>query len=304
MDKKDGKLQIVYHGTTEANAKKILKHGFKPDTFFATHLEHALGYGGNYIFEVAVPSAAIPKTPDWEFEGTPTIPKSQRSAQYWEFTSGDDAIPPSQIVEVKQYPTAKTVTKNQPLRTEVFNPKTKRAKDRLQIVYHGTTEANAKKILRRGFKPGTFFAIHLENSMPTGKGEWHFGGDYIFEVAIKSASLPKPNEKLGTNWEVIATDRVPPSQIVELKHYPKAKLVMENKVLGEAVFRSNLPKSKPQPDIRVVSSGPDLHTSRLNTQPCISRIPTKQPRISRGIYADTKGKRISRRPHRRWKRIY
>lgn len=30
----------------------------------------------------------------------------------------------------------------------------------------------------------------------------------------------------------------------------------------------------------------------------------KTGRISRGVYADTKGQRISRRPHRRWKRIY
>lgn len=167
----------------------------------------------------------------------------------------------------------------------------------MQIVYHGTDEATAKKILKEGFKPGTFFAIHLEDSLG-------LGGNYIFEVAVESAALPKPDKKLGTDWEFIATDRVPPSQIVELKHYPKAKSIMENKVLGEAVFRSNLPKPKPQPDIRVVSSGPSLHTSRLNTQPRISRIPTKQPRISRGVYADTKGRRMSRRPHRHWKRIY
>lgn len=168
---------------------------------------------------------------------------------------------------------------------------------RLQIVYHGTDEATAKKILKTGFKPGTFFALHLEDSIG-------FGGNYIFEVAMGSATLPKPDEKLGTDWEFIATDRVPPSQIVELKHYPKVKSIMENKALGEMVFRSNLTKPKPQPDIRVVASPTTLHESRLSTKPCILHMPANQPRISPGVgYTDKGAKRMSRRPHKGWRRV-
>jgi hypothetical protein len=167
----------------------------------------------------------------------------------------------------------------------------------MQIVYHGTDEATAKKILKKGFKPGTFFALHLEDSVG-------FGGNYIFEVAVESASLPKPSKKLGTDWEFIATDRVPPSQIVQLKHYPKAKSITENKALSEAVFRSNLPEPKPQPDVRVVSSGPIVHTSRLNIQP--HRSLTREPRgkVVKGVaYADKGKKRLSRRHHRGFHKV-
>lgn len=128
----NGKMQIVYHGTDEATAKKILKNGFKPDTFFATHLEHALGYGGKYIFEVAIESDIIPKVPDWEFVGTPTVPSSQTNSQYWEFVSAD-IIPPSHIVSLKQYPAAKTITENKALRNIVFQSKSPKAKTEPRI---------------------------------------------------------------------------------------------------------------------------------------------------------------------------
>jgi hypothetical protein len=54
-----GFLIICFHGTNEANAKSILKRGFLPDTYFAAHLEDALEFGGNHVFEVAfqVPKA-------------------------------------------------------------------------------------------------------------------------------------------------------------------------------------------------------------------------------------------------------
>ena len=46
--------KIWYHGTTKVNAKKILKEGFKKGTYFADHLEDALYYGGNNVFEVRI----------------------------------------------------------------------------------------------------------------------------------------------------------------------------------------------------------------------------------------------------------
>jgi hypothetical protein len=56
-------LRICYHGTSKANAEGILKRGFLPYTYFAAHLEDAIGYGGNHVFEVA-----FHKAPDtWQF---------------------------------------------------------------------------------------------------------------------------------------------------------------------------------------------------------------------------------------------
>jgi len=44
----------------------------------------------------------------------------------------------------------------------------------------------------------------------------------------------------------------------------------------------------------------ELNTRELNS----SMSTIRHPKISRGVYADTKGQRISRRPHKHWKRIY
>ena len=46
------KPKIVYHGTNKENADKILKTGFKAETYFATNLADALEFGGEYIFSV------------------------------------------------------------------------------------------------------------------------------------------------------------------------------------------------------------------------------------------------------------
>lgn len=54
-------MQIVYHGTNKTAAFKILKNGFKEGTYFAVHLEDAIGYGGLYVFEVVFPSSLIQK---------------------------------------------------------------------------------------------------------------------------------------------------------------------------------------------------------------------------------------------------
>jgi len=56
---------ICYHGTDERAAKAILKEGFKPDTWFARHLEDAIGYGGSHIFEVVFKVNGLPS--NWQF---------------------------------------------------------------------------------------------------------------------------------------------------------------------------------------------------------------------------------------------
>lgn len=43
---------ICYHGTSKENARSILKQGFRPETWFAHHLEDAIGLGGQHVFAV------------------------------------------------------------------------------------------------------------------------------------------------------------------------------------------------------------------------------------------------------------
>jgi len=49
-------LQLWFHGTDEQAAMKIIKEGFAPGTYFSAHLEDALSYGGNHIFQVVFPA--------------------------------------------------------------------------------------------------------------------------------------------------------------------------------------------------------------------------------------------------------
>jgi hypothetical protein len=43
---------VCFHGTNKKAAELILEEGFNIGTYFAFHLEDAIEYGGNYIFEV------------------------------------------------------------------------------------------------------------------------------------------------------------------------------------------------------------------------------------------------------------
>ena len=45
-------MVIYYHGTSLKNALSICREGFREYTYFATHLEDAVGYGGSYVFHV------------------------------------------------------------------------------------------------------------------------------------------------------------------------------------------------------------------------------------------------------------
>ena len=63
---------ICYHGTNKKNADLILKQGFRDGTFFARHLEDALGYGGKWIFEVWFCEENLPK--GWQFTSNETPP--------------------------------------------------------------------------------------------------------------------------------------------------------------------------------------------------------------------------------------
>jgi len=48
------KERIVFHGTNKKNAEKILKNGFRSNTYFALNLQSALEFGGQYIFYVVL----------------------------------------------------------------------------------------------------------------------------------------------------------------------------------------------------------------------------------------------------------
>ena len=64
--------QIWFHGTSSENVLSILEEGFHEGTWFARHLEDALGFGGEFVFFVNVKfrsrkwqvlcANAIPKT--------------------------------------------------------------------------------------------------------------------------------------------------------------------------------------------------------------------------------------------------
>jgi len=91
-------LRICWHGTSAENAKAILHRGFRPGTYFARHLEDAVGYGGAYVFEV-------------------TFPRNFVEQFGWQFTN-DKPVPASRIVSLRQY-FGVTLYKDEPLRKQI-----------------------------------------------------------------------------------------------------------------------------------------------------------------------------------------
>ncbi len=91
-------MKIMYHGTNYRNSINILKYGFKSGTFFSKHLEDALFFGGNYIFEVRIIN---------EFS-------------YWEYVC-DNIVPASEIVKYYKIPTLKILYENSDLRKKIFD---------------------------------------------------------------------------------------------------------------------------------------------------------------------------------------
>jgi hypothetical protein len=100
-------LVICYHGTTAANAKSILREGFKPGTWFARHLEDAIGFGGGHVFEVAFPKHTLL-----------AYDKRRGADDSWQFTEGR-RISPKRIVGRSVYKVTSTY-ENVKLRNRVF----------------------------------------------------------------------------------------------------------------------------------------------------------------------------------------
>ena len=78
--------RIWFHGTDAKNAKAIAKGGFNPFTSFDAHLENALMFGGDHVFEVALDIA------------DPT----DNQADLWRIKI-PEPIPPAQIVALHRY---------------------------------------------------------------------------------------------------------------------------------------------------------------------------------------------------------
>ena len=68
------KVAICYHGTTREKAKQILANGFKPDCWFARHIEDAVAFGGEIIFAVSFEKRKIPR--GWQFHHLEAYPAS------------------------------------------------------------------------------------------------------------------------------------------------------------------------------------------------------------------------------------
>lgn len=96
----------------------------------------------------------------------------------------------------------------------------------LKICYHGTDEETAKKIIKEGFSPNTYFAQHLEDAIG-------FGGKHVFDVCF-----PKDTGSLSP-WQFVHPSIVEPDLIVRCKHY-EVEVLYEDKELGQRIFRSNM----------------------------------------------------------------
>ena len=93
------KMKICYHGTNKRNAGLIMKKGFKKWTYFARHLEDAIGYGGRHVFEVAF---------DDEADGLG-----------WQFMIRK-ALSPDKIISLQYFPKPRSIFGNEKLREDVF----------------------------------------------------------------------------------------------------------------------------------------------------------------------------------------
>ena len=92
-----------------------------------------------------------------------------------------------------------------------------------RIIFHGTNKEKAEKILKEGFKPDTYFALHLEDSL-------EFGGEYVFYVAVECG------EK---NWQPRFAKRISTNRIIQLiKVSPK--IIYENNEVSKKHFPSEL----------------------------------------------------------------
>jgi len=76
--------------------------------------------------------------------------------------------------------------------------------------YHGTNEENAKLILETGFRPGTYFAYHLEDAL-------EFGGKYVFRVEFEEDKFSNAEDR--DRWQFWIVNTILPDKIKSLIKY-------------------------------------------------------------------------------------
>ena len=83
--------------------------------------------------------------------------------------------------------------------------------------YHGTNEENAKLILENGFRPGTYFAYHLEDALA-------FGGKYVFRVEFDENKF---NNEDDISWQFWIENTVAPDKIKSLIKYEEEIIALQ-----------------------------------------------------------------------------
>jgi hypothetical protein len=71
---------LCYHGTTQEKSELILRDGFKPDCWFARHMEDAVVFGGNVVLVVEFERKLLPK--GWQFHALEIIPPTRIKGGY------------------------------------------------------------------------------------------------------------------------------------------------------------------------------------------------------------------------------
>lgn len=82
----------------------------------------------------------------------------------------------------------------------------------MRICFHGTNEENADGIPIKGFRPGTYSALHLEDAPES-------GGDYVSRVGFDEGRFN------GTpDWQFHLREWVPPERIRRLERYSRTSI--------------------------------------------------------------------------------
>lgn len=84
--------------------------------------------------------------------------------------------------------------------------------------YHGTNEENAKLILETGFRPGTYFAHHLEDALA-------FGGKYVFRVEFEEDKFSYAEDR--DRWQFWIVNTILPDKIKSLTKYEKEVIALQ-----------------------------------------------------------------------------
>jgi len=120
-------------------------------------------------------------------------------------------------------------------------------KPKKAIMYHGTSQEDAAKILKSGFEAKTYFARHLEDAIG-------YGGSHVFEVAM-------PEELNQDKWQIIASKKVPKERIISLINYkPQSKYT--NKIERLKVLLSNMSKQEIEYGLEDMKKHPEKYPGK------------------------------------------